>query len=133
MRWLDGIIDSTQMSLSKLQEINEGQGSLPCCSPWGCKESDTTEQLNNNSRERIHWNSEAKGTVIHPQDIYDQHLQWSNLLPDLTQSKTPTLGKKTESQSLMNLTIIQPPGANHYSFDLYWTGKRFLKWGVWMK
>ena len=27
----------------------EGQGSLACCSPWGCKESDTTEQLNNNS------------------------------------------------------------------------------------
>ena len=26
----------------------EGQGSLACCSPWGCKESDTTEWLNNN-------------------------------------------------------------------------------------
>ena len=26
----------------------EGQGSLACCSPWGRKESDTTEQLNNN-------------------------------------------------------------------------------------
>ena len=26
----------------------EGQGSLECCSPWGCKESDTTEQVNNN-------------------------------------------------------------------------------------
>ena len=25
----------------------EGQGGLSCCSPWGCKESDTTEQLNN--------------------------------------------------------------------------------------
>ena len=24
----------------------EGQGSLACCSPWGRKESDTTEQLN---------------------------------------------------------------------------------------
>ena len=27
----------------------EGQGSLKCCSPWGCKESDTTEQLNSNN------------------------------------------------------------------------------------
>ena len=27
----------------------EGQGSLACCSPWGCKESDTTERLNNNT------------------------------------------------------------------------------------
>ena len=27
-----------------------GQGSLACSSPWGGKESDTTEQLNNNKR-----------------------------------------------------------------------------------
>ena len=27
----------------------DGQGSLVCCSPWGCKESDTTEQVNNNT------------------------------------------------------------------------------------
>ena len=27
---------------------SEGQGSLVCCSPWGCKESDTTQGLNNN-------------------------------------------------------------------------------------
>ena len=26
--------------------VSDGQGSLVCCSPWGCKESDTTEQLN---------------------------------------------------------------------------------------
>ena len=26
--------------------VGEGQGSLACCSPWGCKESDTTEGLN---------------------------------------------------------------------------------------
>ena len=25
---------------------SEGQGSLACCSPWGCKESDITEWLN---------------------------------------------------------------------------------------
>ena len=27
-------------------EVGDGQGSLVCCSPWGCKESDMTEQLN---------------------------------------------------------------------------------------
>ena len=43
--WLDGITESMDMSLSKLRVFEE-QGSLPCCSPWGCKESDTTEQLN---------------------------------------------------------------------------------------
>ena len=26
----------------------EGQERLACCSPWGCKELDTTEKLNNN-------------------------------------------------------------------------------------
>ena len=26
--------------------IGDGQGSLVCCSPWGWKESDMTEQLN---------------------------------------------------------------------------------------
>ena len=28
--------------------VGDGQGSLECCSPWGCKESDTTQQVNNN-------------------------------------------------------------------------------------
>ena len=28
---------------------SEGQGSLACCSLWACKESDMTEELNNNS------------------------------------------------------------------------------------
>ena len=27
---------------------SEEQGSLACCSPWGCKALDMTEQLNNN-------------------------------------------------------------------------------------
>ena len=26
--------------------VGDGQGSLVCCSPWGLKESDTTEQMN---------------------------------------------------------------------------------------
>ena len=43
MRWLGGITDSMDMSLSKLWEVDDGQGSLVCCSPWGHKESDMTE------------------------------------------------------------------------------------------
>ena len=31
--------------LGKTLRDDEGQGGLVCCSPWGCKESDTTEQL----------------------------------------------------------------------------------------
>ena len=49
MRWLDGIIDSVGMSLSKFLRDSEGQGSLACCRPKGSKESDRTEQLNSNN------------------------------------------------------------------------------------
>ena len=42
MKWLDGVTDSTDVSLRD----SEGRGSLVCCSPWGHKESDTTERLN---------------------------------------------------------------------------------------
>ena len=45
MRWLDGITDAMDMSLSRLQEVGNGQGGLAICSPWGHKESDTTERL----------------------------------------------------------------------------------------
>ena len=34
-------------------EDREGQGRLPCCSPSGCKESDTTQQLNNHHHKRL--------------------------------------------------------------------------------
>ena len=26
--------------------VGDGQGGLACCSPWSCKESDTTDRLN---------------------------------------------------------------------------------------
>ena len=39
MQWLEGITNSMDISLSKLQELV----SLACCSPWGHKELDMTE------------------------------------------------------------------------------------------
>ena len=46
MRWLDGITDSVDMSLGKLQEFGDRQGGLACCDSWGRKEWDMTERLN---------------------------------------------------------------------------------------
>ena len=51
LRWLDGIIDSMDMSLSKLWELVKDREvclCLTCCSPWGSKESDTMTQWLNN-------------------------------------------------------------------------------------
>ena len=42
IKWSDSITDSMDVSLSKLWEIVKDRGSLVCCSPWCCKELDTT-------------------------------------------------------------------------------------------
>ena len=50
MRWLDGITDSMDLEFEHTPGDGEGQGGLECCSPWGHKESDTTEQQNNSNK-----------------------------------------------------------------------------------
>ena len=40
---------------------SEGQRKLACCSPWACKESDTTERLNNNNNA---FDSQRTGDMI---------------------------------------------------------------------
>ena len=49
MRWLDGIINSMDMSLSKLQDmVKDREAWHAAVSPWGLKESD---RLNNSNRD----------------------------------------------------------------------------------
>ena len=52
LRWLDDIIDSKGMSLSKLQEIVKEREAWHA-SVHGVSESDTTEWLNNSEETRI--------------------------------------------------------------------------------
>ena len=46
MRWLDGITDLKDLSLSELWELMIRQGGLACCDSLGRKVSDKTERLN---------------------------------------------------------------------------------------
>ena len=52
---------------------SEGQGSLACCSPWGFRESDTTERLNNSNKQ--------PGSVCSrqglPEDRLHAHIGWT--------------------------------------------------------
>ena len=67
MRWLDGIIKrESEQTLGD----SEGQGSLVCCSPWGHKESDMTEGLNNN------WCVYVAGKSVAVEDGYVLGLRW---------------------------------------------------------
>ena len=50
MRWLNGITDSRDMSLIRLQELVLG-----ACSPWGHKEFETTEWLSNSKETDTFW------------------------------------------------------------------------------
>ena len=40
---LDGVTDSKVNELKQIPGDRESQGNPACCSPWGCKELDTTE------------------------------------------------------------------------------------------
>ena len=44
----------------------EGQGGLACCSPWGRKESDMTERLNNNKARRVESRFPDQGSDLCP-------------------------------------------------------------------
>ena len=62
---------------------SKGLESLACCSPWGHKESDTTEQLNNSSeiKTRPEQNLQSR-TIWNPDSI--SHLQGQRVFQRFT-------------------------------------------------
>ena len=76
--------------------VGDGQGGLVCCSPWGCKESDTTEQLNWTGvkgwlvRKALDagkdWRQEEKGT------IEDEKVGWHHQLDGHEFEQAPGVG-----------------------------------------
>ena len=64
VRWLNGVTNSMDMSLSKLG-VGDGQESLAFCRLWGCKELDTTERLNwTDPSKLICWSHDAQNISI---------------------------------------------------------------------
>ena len=90
----------------------EGQGSLACCSPWGCKESGMTEWLNNNKLMFEYSNVISSffpitifthtHTCIH---TYTQTLRLKNSLPLCFQN--------------LNFPVICILSLNNFSFSIY--------------
>ena len=55
---------------------SEGRGNLACCSPWGHKEPDMTEQLNNNETKDLHPQNHA----ILMTEIKEDTNRWKNTM-----------------------------------------------------
>ena len=67
----------------------EGQGSLECCSPWGHKELDTTEQLNNNLVPKMN---------IHGTDLSPVHILELRQSASVKPKSTPDMQAKTKKK-----------------------------------
>ena len=82
----------------------EGQGSLACCSPWGCKELDRTEQLNRNNNIKIH------EKIIKEAESASRHLNEHFLKANSLSSIHSFL---LERNSLLELSFALTVSTNH--------------------
>ena len=57
----------------------EEQGSLACCSPWGRKKLDTTEQLNNGNNNKTNGEGIKNNNFYHPVSCRQPLLTYSDI------------------------------------------------------
>ena len=69
--WLDG------HEFEQAPGVGDGQGSLACCSPWGRKQLDTTEQLNW-WRKRASHVAQTRKNLLEMHEIRVQSLGWED-------------------------------------------------------
>ena len=100
--------------------VGDREGSLVCCSPWGCKESDTTEQLNNNK----YLNDSLDQVDLI--DIYE--ISHSNRIPLLFRFTQDffTLGCKTNLSEFKKTEIMSSIFSDHSGMKIKMNYKKTI-------
>ena len=95
--WLD------RYEFEQVPGVGDGQGSLACCSPWGCKESDVTEQLN--------WTDEAEWASLVAQSVKNLPAMWETWVWSLGWEDPLEEGMATHSSILAwRIAWTEEPG-----------------------
>ena len=82
MRWLDGITNSMDMSLSKLQEMVGDREALCAVGPWGCKES--SRLLTTPYPTQLSWKASICSLKLEDPDFFiipKDHIEWKQNNP----------------------------------------------------